>query len=303
MKSTNRSYPVLCFVFAIVTLAAIVGCGGDASTTDDQSAQERLLSWLPASTTDFIYVDIETVLSRPAFQSQVDTQFDRLISVTGKVINEELLRSAEIKNGVFGFIPENTRDYEASILEGDFQQLLGALEQAGADGLTETYRGVVIYGFEDSRPFYLAVVDRSKLLLGQSAERVKEIIDRMQDGGGIPQALRDALGDLGQVDYLFFVPVESDTSDFSNNPFANVTSTSWAVLANDPATSTVRTRFVFVESEQAAAIAEMIKEQGGIWSLVSGANGLNGQASQDEHTVMMEATVPDQDVESMMFGD
>lgn len=306
MRSTKSWGVVPSLVLAIFMLAAIGACAGEATTATtintDLTPQERLLSWLPASTTDFLYVEIETVLGRPVFQSEVDTQFDRLIYVTGEVITEELLRAAEIKNGVFGFVPENRHDYEASILEGDFQQLLEALEQSEADGLTETYRGIVIYGFEDSRPFYLAVVDRSELVLGQSAARVKEIVDRMQDGGEVPQALREAMADLGQADLLYFVPVKADNSDVSSNPFAAVTSRSWAVSANDAAASTVRTRFEFVESEQAVAAAALFEESESVWSLVSGTDSSDGQGSQDERTVMIEGILPDQDVGSAILG-
>ena len=94
-------YPVVAsfLVLAIFAMALIVACGGETTTTTGLSDQERLLSWLPASTTEFAYVDIETVSGRPDFQDEVESRFNSLLSTTGEVLNEELLRSAGIKRG------------------------------------------------------------------------------------------------------------------------------------------------------------------------------------------------------------
>lgn len=395
MRFKRSSIVVLCRILAIFALGAIVACGGETTTTTGQSAQERLLGWLPAGTTEFIFVDIKAAQSRPELREEVHLRFNRLSSVTGEVFGEELLRAAEIMNGAFGFNRELGRDHEVGILEGDFQQLLAVLEELGAGGTadqldvevievyrdieiftisrrsgrppepitvfmgvtdrhklalahnlesvkeiidqymntgrapdpffgglqslvegsvvpreTEIHRGVVIYGlpsspygFPSSPTFYLAVVDRSILVLGFSVEKVKVIIDRIRDGGEAPKFVRVAMSSLGQADFLHVVKVEPSTEDVLNYPLAAVTLRSFAVSFNDGAISTVRSRFSFEEPGQAATAAEWMEAQGNIEGLFFGSNHPVGQARLDGRSILSEATVPDQDVISLLFGD
>lgn len=387
MRCGISSIVALFLVLVISALVVIVACGGETTTTVGQSAQERLLSWLPAGTTEFAFVDIEAVSSRPDFQDEVESRFNGLLSNTGEVLNEELLRSAEIKNAAFGFNREKGRSHEVGILEGEFQGLLRALEQAGADGLAEqlevvvieiyrdieiftisrtsglppypikvfmgvvdrdklalahnlesvkeridqylntgrapdpffggleslvqgstlpyeveTHREVVIYGFQNLPPVYLAVVDESKLVLGYSVETVKEIIDRIRDGGEIPEILLDVFSDPGQADFLYAVPVKQESTASSNRPFSAVTFTSWAVFLKEDSTSMVRTRYFFEGPEQAAAAAAWVQEQGDLQSGFAGGVSLEVQARQEGRAFLIEAIVPDEEVMVLIVG-
>lgn len=382
-------YPVVApsLVLAIFAVALIAACGGETTPATGLTAEERLLSWLPAGTTEFAFVDIKTVSSRPDFQDAVDSRFNSLLSVTGEVLNEELLRSAGIKRGAFGFNREEGRDHEVGILEGDFQQLLAALEQAGADGLaeqlevevievyrdieiftisrtsglppypikvfmgvtdrdklalaanlesvkkridqylntgrapdpffgglqsliegstvpfeTETYRDVVIYRFQNLPPVYLAVVDQSKLVLGFSVEKIKQIIDRVRDGGEVPQIFWDVFSDLGQADFLYAVPVKQENAASPERPFAAVTFTSWTVFFNEDSTSTVRIRYFFEGPEQAATAAAWIQEQGDLQSGFAGGKSLDVKARQEGRAFLIEAIMPDDEVIGLIVG-
>lgn len=388
MKLTKNSFTVPSLVLAIVAMALIVACGGEASPVPSLTAQERLLSWLPESTTEFAYVDIQTVSRRPDFQNEVGSRFNNLLAVAGEVLNEELLRSAQIKKGAFGFNRRAGRYGDVGILEGDFQQLLAALEQTGAGGpddrlevevievyrgveifaisrpsglppfpvevfmgvtdrdklalahnlksvktiidqyldtgyapdpffgglqtlvqgssspfKNETYRGVVIYRFGSSPEVFLAVADLNTLVLGYYAEKVREIIDRIQDGGQYPEIVREVFSEPDQADFLYAVPFVQQNPPSPERPFSAITFTSWAVSLKEDSTSKVLIRYFFDGPEQAAAAAAWLEEQGDLQSGFAGGISLEVQARQEGRAVLIDAIVPDGAVIGLIVGD
>ena len=375
-------------VLAIFVMALVFACGGENQSATGLTDQERLLSWLPSSTTEFVYVDIETVSGRPDFQDEVESWLNNLLAVTGDVFNEELLRSAKISKGAFGFNSMAGRDADVYILQGDFQQLLVALEQTGAGGSddrleievievyrgieiftisrpsglppfpvevfmgvtdrdqlalahnlksvktnidqyldtgrapdpffgglqtlvqgssspfeNETYRGVVIYRFQSSPEVFVAVANLNTLVLGFAAETVREIIDQVQDGGEVPEILREFFGDPDQADFLYAVPFHQQNPPSPERPFSAITLTSWAVFLKEDLTSTVRIGYFFEEPEAAAEASAWLQEQGDLKSGFAGGVSLEVQARQEGRAVLIEAIVPDEAVIGLIVGD
>jgi len=290
----------------------VLACGGETEDKIELTTQERLFNMLPRGTTEFAYVDIEAVWSRSEFQQEVDRRFGRLMIVTGDVITEEMTRSAEITEGIFGFNQKEGRiDHEVGILVGDFRQALGVLDLAVSAGTggrieigkTETYRGISVYGFQSSPAVYVAVPDPETLVLTFSVDRTKEIIDWMQDGGWASRLITGTLQELAQGEFLYSARVEPGTQADSGNPFAAMTRNSFGVSFNDGGTSTVRSLISFAEPEQAGAAFEWMEAQGLTGGLFFGGNEPVGEARLDGSSILSEATVPDQDVISLMFGD
>ena len=67
--------------------------------------------------------------------------------------------------------------------------------------------------------------------------------------------------------------------------------------------STVRSRFSFLEPQQAVAVTELLEAQGNTGGLFFGGNNPVGQAHLEGRSIISEATVPDEDVISLLFGD
>lgn len=165
----------------------------------------------------------------------------------------------------------------------------------------ETYRGAVIYQLPSSTTFYVAVVDQSILVLSFSVEKIKETIDRIRDGGEIPAIVREAMGDLGQTDFLYAVPFSPSDQGDTANPFGDMIHRSSAISYNDDAMSTVWTRLSFEGPEQAAAAVEWMEAQGYDGGVFFGSNDPVGQMSLEGTVILSEAVVPDRDVISLLF--
>ena len=94
-----------------------------------------LLAMVPANTSQFSFVNIETVMRRPPFQEVLEYSLEDFIGSNEKAPSEELLRSA----GVSALVLGNNRDYEWScILRGDFTMIQEALSQAAMESGAST---------------------------------------------------------------------------------------------------------------------------------------------------------------------
>ena len=162
---------------------------------------------------------------------------------------------------------------------------------------------MVIYRFQRNPEVFLAVADLNTLVLGYSAEKVRETIDRVQDGGQVPEIFRDAFGDPDQADFLYTVPFVRQSPPSPERPFSAITLTSWAVFLKEDSTSTVRIRYFFEGPEQAAAAASWMQEQGDLQSGFAGGISLEVRARQEGRAFLIEAIVPDEAVIGLIVGD
>ena len=190
-----------------------------------------LLAMLPASTTDFMFTNIETVMERPVFQ---ETFQYGLMDFVGdeKSPSEELLRSAGVNALALG----NNREYEWScILRGDFTLMQEALNLATtmsgnnpSTELVEEHRGIKIFGVFLERSYaqrdvlYLAMPSLDTLALTKDLDRMREMIERRLDGGSLPEPLAAMLEDWGLPDYYFALSLGGLGGDFQDSPIAAV---------------------------------------------------------------------------------
>ena len=201
MRVPKNSIAPLFLVLAIFSLAGIAACGSEAKTDGDLSAQERLLSWLPADTTDFGFADIEIAQSRPGLREEPHGRLSDIFERTENALGKELFNVANIKNGAFGSDREARMTHDVAILEGEFQELISVLEQsvAGTSGdqldvkVIEIYRSIEIFTISrrSGRPpepvtIYMGVTDRHLLALAHNLKSVKKIIDQQLNTGRSP---------------------------------------------------------------------------------------------------------------------
>ncbi len=273
-----------------------------------------LLAMLPANTSQFSFVNIETVMRRPPFQEVLEYSLEDFIGSNEKAPSEELLRSA----GVSALVLGNTRDYEWScILRGDFTMIQEALSQAAMESgaspytkLVENHRNVEVFGVFVDRThapvdeLYLVMPDRQTLILSKDLDRAREMVDRRLDSVGLPEPLAMMLGDWGSADYLQIFEMEGDSGDAQSRPIdASEFLVIHATLEED-ATTRLRVLQQFGDETQAALAAAWLQEQTEPrWRNIGYGTGVQvEQWLQKGPTVYAEVAVPDEEVLGLIMS-
>ena len=270
-----------------------------------------LLSGLPADSLQFIFVEADLVLQRPAMREEVKHGFEILAGRTFGVISAELLAAAGIKSAAFG----TTAKYiAAAIVSGSFEGFLEVLREAPSlaetdgrfdpPGVLDPHRGVELFVFPWYDDLFIAVPDSDTLLLAESPELLKEIIDRHLDGGELDASLEGLLSHTDRVDFLVAFSLEAEGDGSSPPP---PTFYAHAGFLNEGETSTVYAYMEFAEDAHAEEAIGFVSEQPDLSDLFFGYNSDTvkpvGELWQDGRAIIAKAVVPDKDVSDLFLTD
>ena len=268
-----------------------------------------LLAMLPAGASQFMFVDLEAAMGRPAFRDVVEFQLSHFVNLDEIPLAEELLRSTHVS--AIGMADFYTRFEWACILSGDFALVQGALRLAAsidsAGGLSadmiDAHRDVEIFSLvrktrRSEIEVYLAIPDRKTLAASQDLELVKEIINRQRDGLSLPQSFVAILEEWGRPDYLDALRLGSDPNLTLPGPLGAAKYYAFQATLGENATTTMRALQQFNDDDEAAAAAAWLGEQeDAFWRRIGYGNGAEiDQWRAKGQSVYAEAEVADEDV-------
>ena len=275
-----------------------------------------LLSGLPADSLHFVFVEVNLVLQRPAMREEVEHGFEILAGRTFGVIGAELLAAADIKSAAFG---TTTDEYlGAAIVLGSFESFLEVLREAPSLAETNSrfdppevldpHRGMELFVFPWYDDFFIAVPDSDTLLLAESPELLKEIIDRHLDGGDLDASLAGLLSHMDRVDLLVAFSLETGGAGQGDGSSpAPPTFYAHAGFLNEGETSTVYAYIEFAEDAHAEEAISFVSEQPDLSGLFFRYNSDTvkpvGEIWQDGRAVIAKAVVPNKDVSDLFLTD
>ena len=273
-----------------------------------------LLSGLPPDSIHFIFVEADLVLQRPAMREEIEHGFEILAGRTFGVLDAKLLGAADIKSAAFGI----TGAAGAAIVLGSFETFLGVLREAPSlaetnnrfdpPGVLDPHRDVEMFEFPWYDDLFIAVPDSDTLLLAESPELLKEIIDRHLDGGELDASLAALFSYMDRVDFLvaFNLVTEVTGLDDESSPWAS-TFYAHAGFLNEGETSTVYAYREFTEEAHAEEAINFVSEQPDLSDLFfrykSDTVKPVGELWQDGRAVIAKAVVPDKDVSDLFLTD
>ena len=142
-------------------------------------------------------------------REEVEYGFDELRNRSRGLIDTDFLVDAEIKSIAVGINDENE---SATILLGNFDGFLEALRGAPSlvdargrfdpPGTIEPHRGLELFVFPYYWDLFVALPDSDTLLLADSPELLRELIDRHFDGGELNEHLAGLFNHVERVDFL-----------------------------------------------------------------------------------------------------
>ena len=266
-----------------------------------------LLSGLPANSVQFIFVEADAVIRRPALKEEVESGIKILESRTSGVLDAALLASAQIRGTAFGITTEYSG---AAILLGDFEEFPEVLRQAPliADtdsrfqgpGTLDPHRGVELFVFPWYDDLFIAVPDSGTLLLAQSAVLLREIIDRRLDGAEVDESLASLLGHTGPIDFLVAQRLEPEAAGQGGATAPFPVFYAHAGSLEEGECSTVYAYMEFAEPAQAEQAKTRLAEHPDLSDLFFGYTKDTGkpvgEVWQEGRAVVARAVVPDKDV-------
>ncbi len=263
-----------------------------------------VLALLPDSRM-YAYINLETVLQRPALQEHVEFELGHFVSLDELPFAEELLVSigAEALLISSAFYSNEW----AIILLGDFTRLADALNASAqsSGGLSvsviDTHREIDIYALVRTKSsgyqseIYLTVLGPETLAASPDADLVRDMIDRHNDGGQVPKGLAAMVEDWGLSDFLEVF--HNEAFDDQGRPIDASRVYAFHAELADESTTILRALRQFDDEDQAAAAAAWLNEQTGRQYRKI---GWGSSATIDEwrhrgSTVFGEARVPDGD--------
>ena len=273
-----------------------------------------LLSGLPADSVQFIFVEADLVLQRPAMREEVEHGFEILGGRTLGVISGELLATADIKSAAFGI----TAAGGAAMVLGNFESFLEVLREAPSlaetnsrfdpPGLLDPYRDVELFVFPWYDDLFIAVPDSRTLLLAESPELLKEIIDRHRGSGELDAFLAGLLSHMDRVDFLIASRMENEgaTGGEVSSPAPPVFY-AHAGFLNEGETSTVYAYMEFAEDAYAEGAVHFLSKQPDLSNLFFRYNRDTvipvGELWRDGRAVIAKVVVPDEDVSDLLLTD
>ena len=180
----------------------------------------ELLAVLPPSVAAVIFVKPQSVLQRAEIALNIDDALSLLSKRTDRILSEEILVEAGIDRAAFVF----TADYSgAAILSGDFSAAVNLLREAPekSGGMSDfeppsilnPYRGVEMFLFPYYDDLYLSVPDEATMLLAQSEQLLREIVDRYLDESALDESLIRLLDTTGPMDFLVLRHLDPEGQD------------------------------------------------------------------------------------------
>ena len=230
---------------------------------------------------------------------------------TDGVLSEEMLAEARIDQAAFA----TTEDYYgAAVLSGDFSGAVELLRQApvtseglfkGRDenfdpqSILNSYREVEVFLFPYYDDLYISVPDESTMLLAQSEQLHKEIVDRYLDESAFDESLVRLLGTTGPMDFLVLRNLDAERSGQDTESPRIYAGGGW--LDAEESSSV----FIFMEFASPEAASQQVAEMES-WPLVQGYNsGRNHPVQeilQEEQTIFATGVAPNVDLDGWLLG-
>ena len=204
----------------------------------------------------------------------------------------------------------------ACVLWGDFTQTSETLRLAAESGhglsvsVVDIRDGIEIYTLVRTRSsgheseIYLAVLNREYLAASPDVDTVRDMIDRQQEGGDLPQPMAVMLEEWGLADYFFVMDLGAIGGGFPEGPLAATKFYAFHVTLAEESTATFRALQQFDDEDQAAAASAWLQEQ---TEPQYRRIGWGDSVSVDQWrrkgaTVYAEATVPDERTPDLVQG-
>ena len=155
---------------------------------------------------------------------------------------------------------------------------------------------------------FIAVPDSNTLLLAETPELLKEIIDRHVDGGELDASLAALFSHTDRVDFLVAFRLETEGAGQADGSSpAAPTFYAHAGFLNEGETSTVYAYMEFQEESHAAEAVSFVSKQPDLRDLFFGYNSDTvkpvGELWQDGRVLIAKAVVPDKDVSDLFLTD
>ena len=270
---------------------------------------------LPPSATSVIFVKPQSVLQRPSVAFYIDDHAISMLSErTDGVLSEQMLSAARIDKAAFA----TTEDYYgAAILLGDFSGAIELLRQApvtseglfkGRDenfdppSILNPYREVKVFLFPYYDDLYVSVPDDVTMLLAQSEQLHKEIVDRYLDEPALNESLVRLLETTGPMDFLVMRDLDAERGgEGGQDPEYPKIYAGGGWLDAEESSSV----FIFMEFASPEAASQRVAEMEG-WPLVQGYNsGKNHpfqEILQEEQTIFATGVAPNIDLGGWLLG-
>ena len=177
----------------------------------------EVLAVSPPGTVAVVFVRPQSVLLLPEIAFNIDDALSLLSKRTDGILSEQMLSEANIEKAVFMFTEAY---YGGAVLSGDFSGALELLQEEPetSDGVKEfdpptalePHRGKEVFLFPYYDDLYISVPDESTMLLAQSEQLHKEIVDRYLDESVLDESLARLLETTGQMDFLLVRHLEAE---------------------------------------------------------------------------------------------
>ena len=272
-----------------------------------------LLSLLPDSEM-YAYISLDAVAGRPDLEEHVEFQLGHFVSLDELPLAEKLLVSIGADALVLSY-PFQFHGW-AIILAGDFTRLAEALTMSARAGtglsvsVVDSHRDIDIYsllrtkasGYETE--IYLAVVDSETLAASPDPDAVRNVVDRHNDGGQLPEGLGALVEDWGLGDFLEAFAIVGTSGQ--GRPTDSALVYAFHAELGAESTTTFRSLQQFGDETEAAAAAAWLNEQDERRYREIGwgdSVAIDGQWQVEGKTVYGEATVPDEDLPHLKCQD
>ena len=304
---------VVCLITIVLMAACNAGGAEPSEGSSEESNAATLLSGLPADSAQFAFAEVDLILQRPCMGEEVEYSFDELRKRSRGLIDTDFLVDAAIKSIAAGINDENE---SATILLGNFNGFLEALRESHSlvddrgrfdpPGTIDPHRGLELFVFPYYWDLYVALPDSDTLLLADSPELLRELIDRHIDGGELNEHLAGLFTHVERVDFLF--ARTWDATDASPNEGSSRTPPNiyaHAGFLNEDETSTV---YAYAEHTEEAIAKEFFDRQSKEPNLSNMFFGYKsdtvipvGELWKDGRAIIAKAVVPDKDVSDLFL--
>ena len=295
-------------------MAACNAGGAEPSEgSSEESNAATLLSGLPADSAQFAFAEVDLILQRPGMREEVEYGFDELRKRSRGLIDTDSLVDAEIKSIAVGINEENE---SATIILGNFEGFQEALRESPSlvdgrgrfdpPGTIDPYLGLELFVFPHYWDLFVALPDSDTLLLADSPELLRELIDRHFDGGELNEHLAGLFSHVERVDFLLaftWGATDGDQDNESSPTPPNIYG--HAGFLNEGETSTVYAYTDHAEEAVAKEIFERHSKEPNLSNMFFGYKSDTvipvGELWKDGRAIIAKAVVPDKDVSDLFL--